>query len=205
MNIRLLLIPVVPLWFCACGNDASAPTPVTGGGQPQQVERVKSGEMFDDDSAEMLSRYGSNNPMFGAGGAQAASESGAGDFQQFQGAIAQRDFAAASYDKKAFWGDKGYAAKVYEGDLDGSRHAVAARQNGQGARENTMMSRDGGKAYAAREFESGRAREAGGERLPTTADARTVNQAERYRQPDIQDWSPQRALSVEDTKGMLGR
>lgn len=161
--------------------------------------------MFDDDSAAMLSRYGSNNPMFGTGEGQTASESGAGDFQEFQGAIAQRDFAAAKYDKKAFWGDKGYAAKVYEGNLDGSRHAVAARQNGQGARENTMMSRDGNKTYAASDFDAGRAREAGARNLSRTADAQTVNQAARYRQPDIQDWSPQRALDVEDTKGMLGR
>lgn len=191
------------LLVASCGND---PEMVAAGNDaPPTVPRVKSGEMFDDDSQAMLERYGATNPLHGRGRAPDAGEAGADQFRRYQGAIAERDAGSQDYERKAFWGSKDYAAKVYQGDLDGSRHVRTAPQNSGIARENFMVSDEGQQGFATGGYAAGAARENGAPSINRKPNDRVNNRAERYVPPEIQDWRPQRALTVEDTKGMLGR
>lgn len=205
MNTRLpeILVALSAAVLVSCAGDPSSEGADVGSGKPQEAFRVKSGEMFDDDSQAILGRYGSSNPKMSG---KEASESGAGDNKQFEGRFANREFATSEREEKAsLWGSKEYAAQVYDGNLDGSRHQTAARMADKGAREGTLISREGGRVYQAPSVSRTVAREDSGGEIRRTSDAETDARRRVFPQPVIEDWRPQRALTVEDTKGMLGR
>ena len=76
----------------------------------------------------------------------------------------------------------------------------------------TRQSRDGGKVargadrdFGTGRFEAGAAREAKGRRLAKPADAATANRRESYPEPVIVGYEEHRRMSIEETKGILGR
>jgi len=123
----------------------------------------------------------------------------------FKGKYAGKEYKTGDYAKKAWLGGKSVDRKAYQGDTDGSRFVKNSRFDGQNAREGSQSAREasqsaneGGQTYA-----TGEARETKSKALPKPVDAESSNK--RYPQPDIIDWQQQRALSIEQTKGILGR
>lgn len=201
--IQVFLLAGMSAFLSACGNEggeASSATPA-----PQQGFQQKSGDLFDDDSDKMIGRYAKTNPTMQKGGEKPAMEGGVGENKNFEGEIAKRDFAAKDYTKKSFWGSKDYAKKVYGGDMDGSRFQQGSRFNSQGARENTMASSASGSRYATGAHATSAAREGGQSNISKFSDAQTDSRQGSFQQPEITDWKNQRGLTVDDTKGMLGR
>jgi|GEM_PF-3611074 len=203
MSIRFLL-PLVPACLAllaSCGSDSESAAAV--GPQPQQAYRIKSGDGGDDDFGKIQDKYGAINARMAQGGA--AGEAGELN-AQFQGELARHEFASKNYEKKAFWGSRDYAKQVYGGDLgDGSRFQKGAREGVKMAREGTRMSREDARAFATREVEAGSARESGRTPVRTGSDAETDIRRRVYKQPEVLDLNSQRALTVEDTRRMLGR
>jgi len=192
------------LWLVSCAGDEGAEA--VADSKPQEALRVRSGELFDDDSGEILNRYGATNPMYGKGGGRGrASEAGVDDNVQFEGDFAKREFAADRYERKSFWGREDYPREAFDGDLDGSRFQTSARQQGQGAREGTMVAPADGRSYRRGEYATNAAREDGRRGPEKVADPYTAARRDSFPEPDIQDWRPKRALSIDDTRGMLGR
>ncbi|BCX50126.1 hypothetical protein HAHE_40340 [Haloferula helveola] len=188
--------------LASCGTDEVGVA--DAGASPQQGFKMKSGEMFDDDSQKILGRYGTTNPMFSNGQGGSASEASSVN-QQFTGEYSKREFQGKNYDKKSFWGRKDYAKQVYSGNLDGSRFQHGAREGSQLAREGSTTSREAGRVFATGESPTSAAREADKKGIPTNSDAETDVRRRVFQQPEVRDWRNQRALSVEDTKDMLGR
>jgi hypothetical protein len=123
-----------------------------------------------------------------------------GDYgnQRFQG---KRD-----YDKRSFWGSKDYAKQVYQGETGGGdRFLTQAREGTRGAREGTMMSRENSRGFQASEVAGGEARENRQANLSKPSDAETDVRRRVYPQPEIRNWRTQRGLTVDETRGMLGR
>ncbi len=205
MTHRLLQLALV----CSAGLVASCASE-DGSGQavaeapPAKSERIKSGDLFDDDSAAIAERFGAVNPMYTGQQRKSATESTKTN-SMFEGEFAKREFAAKDYGKKSFWGTKEYAKKVYGGDTDGSRFLKPAREGGAGAREGAMVSRESSQAYDTGSYGTGAAREAGVSGIARTSDAETDVRRRVWKQPEVRDYRNQRALSVEDTKWMLGR
>ena len=186
----------------SCGSQGGdGGTPPVGG--TQGAARVKSGEMFDDDSSEILQRYGAVNSRYS--GAQKAGEEGNRKNEEFKGEFADRSFEGKAFDKKSFWGSKDYAKQVYGGDTDGGRFLTSAREGAIDAREGGSRSRDGGKRYETGAFGTEAAKETGRGKIDRLSDAETDVRRRVFQQPEVEDWRPKRALSVEDTKAMLGR
>jgi hypothetical protein len=203
MSCRLLL-PLAPaclVLLASCGTDSGSEAAV--GPQPQQAYRVKSGDAGDDDFGRIQDKYGAINHRVASGGsADEAAQMNA----QFEGELARHEFAAKNYEKKSFWGSRDYEKKVYGGDLgDGNQFRKGAREGVQMAREGTMMSREDARAFATREVETGAAREAGRSPVRTPSDAESDIRRRVYKQPEVLDLNSQRALTVEDTRRMLGR
>ncbi len=123
----------------------------------------------------------------------------------FKGKIDKKDYKTGDYAKKSWWGsDKDYGRKSYEGNTDGSRFQTAARQDGQMARA------DGQKAKLTGPFETNTldrksAREAGASAIPRTTDASVQSQREKYVAPSVIDWREQRRMSMDQSRGILGR
>ena len=188
----------------SCGN--SNPSAEAAASSPQSAYRVKSGDLFDDDSQAMISRYGATNPNMsknGQGGGS-ATEASAVD-NHFTGEFAKREFNGKNYDKKSFWGSKDYAKKVYGGNTDGSRFRDGARESLLGAREGAMVSRESNRTHdKGRQF-GGAANENSTAGVTTQSDAQTDFRRSVFTPPPVENVQRKRALTVEDTKSILGR
>lgn len=199
---HFLALGAASLLLASCG--AGGGEGAADAGTPETGYRVKSGEMFDDDSDKMLGKYGAMNPMYGGEGDGDASEASKVN-GQFNSAYAKRDFEGKNYDRKSFWGKKDYASKVYDGGTDASRFQEGAREGGLWAREGGLVSNDTGRSYdRGREF-GGSAVENSQSKLGRPSDAETDVRRRVYKQPKVEDVQRKRALTIEDTKSMLGR
>lgn len=201
-----LLLPC--LWLAACSSgggsgdggttaDVASPTAAQG-------FRMKSGDWGDDDYGKIAEKFGTSY-QYGQNAQSQESGKFNRDNPEFKGRWQNKEFDAKPFQKKSFWGDREYAKKVYGGDTDGSRFAKTSRFDGQGANEAGVTSRDAGKNFATSDYKTAAAREAGGRKIDRTSDAETDGRRRAYPDQDIIDWRDQRALSLEQTRRMLGR
>jgi hypothetical protein len=116
----------------------------------------------------------------------------------------QKSYQAGEYAKKSWWGNKDYGRKSYDGDTDGSSFQKSSRMQGQGARE-AGGSADIPDAYQTGGYATSDAREAGRDGLAKPSDAETDIRRRVFKQPAIIDWREQRSLTLEQSKGILGR
>jgi hypothetical protein len=116
----------------------------------------------------------------------------------------KQTYQAGEYSKKSWWGNKDYGRKSYAGDTDGSRFRTSSRLQGQSARE-AGGSADIPDAYQTGGYATSAAREAGAGKLAKPSDAETDIRRRVYPQPAIVDWREQRSLTLEQSKGILGR
>ncbi len=122
----------------------------------------------------------------------------------FKGKIEKNTYKTGEYAKKSWWGSKEYEKKSYEGNTDGSRFKTAARQQGQKSRA------DGQKADLAGSFKTNTldrksARESQASAIPRTVDASVESRRSKYIAPSVIDWREQRTMSVDQSRGILGR
>jgi hypothetical protein len=123
----------------------------------------------------------------------------------FKGKYAGKEYKTGDYAKKTWLGGKSVDRKAYQGGTDGSRFVKNSRFDGQGAREGSQSAREASQSAneGSQTYATGEAREATSKTLSKPVDAESKDK--RYPQPDIIDWQQQRALSIEQTKGILGR
>lgn len=201
-----LFLSCLLLAACSNGGGSSSGTSTSDAASPTATQgfKLKSGDWGDDDYGKIAERFGTNY-QYG----QNAQGQQSGKFNrenpEFKGRWQNKEFNAQAYQKKSFWGDREYAKKVYAGNTDGSRFAKTSRFDGKGAREAGTAAHDAGKTYATNNYKTSAAREAGGKEIARTPDAETDIRRRVYSQPEIVDWKDQRALTIEETRRMLGR
>lgn len=122
----------------------------------------------------------------------------------FKGDYNKKEFKTKDISKKAWWGDTKYESKKFEGNTDGSRFQTASNLQGKGARESGANARLPG-AYKTSDYATNSANEASGTRIDRPSDAETDIRRRVYTAPSVIDWKEQRALSVGQTNGILGR
>lgn len=191
--LRLLLFPPALLALsCAGGGDGDATASEPAHKPLSQRLNEENGFVVDKDGnwvprADKRSSFESQGQTYDARKSFAVGEYKAGD-----------------YKKKSWWGGKEYERPVYQGNTDGSRFQQTSRLQGQGARE-AATAADIPRTYQTDGYATGAAREAGAAAIPKPSDAETDIRRDVFSQPEVVDWRQQRALSIEQSKGILGR
>jgi len=128
-----------------------------------------------------------------------------GESPYFKGEYHGKTYKAGEYAKKSWWGNKDYGRQSYAGDTDGSRFQQKSRLDGQSARETTGDTAKISGPYQTGNYATSAAQEAGNSRLAKPSDAVTDSRRKVYPQPEIIDWQQQRAITLDQSKGILGR
>lgn len=126
------------------------------------------------------------------------------DSPYFKGKVKTEQYKTGEYAKKSWWGSKDYGKKPYEGNTDGSRFLTKARQEGQ-------MSRDDGKAARTTDpietntLERTSARESLNPVIERPSNAVVESRRSVFKAPSVIDWKEQRSMSMDHSRGILGR
>jgi hypothetical protein len=127
-----------------------------------------------------------------------------GESPYFKGEYSGKTYKAGEYARKSWWGNKDYGRQSYEGNTDGSRFQQKSRLDGQSARETGSAAKIPG-PYQTGNYSTSAARETGKNNLAKPSDAATESRQRVYEQPEIIDWKQQRAITLDQSKGILGR
>jgi len=128
-----------------------------------------------------------------------------GESPYFKGEYGKKEaYKTGEYSKKSWWGNKDYGRETYAGDTDGSRLRKTSRLDGQGASESGSAA-DVPDPYQTGAYATSSARETSEGRLSKPTDAETNVRRRVFQQPDVIDWREQRTLSLDQSKGILGR
>ena len=118
--------------------------------------------------------------------------------------IQKKEYRAGDYSRKSFWGNKEVGRTAYTGATDGSRFQQTNRSQGQGASESGTIADVAGN-YDTGRFDTTNARETRAESITKGSNVLIEKRRKSYEQPEIISWDEQRKLSVNQSKGILGR
>lgn len=128
-----------------------------------------------------------------------------GQSPYFQGEYGKKTYQTGSYDKKSWWGGtKDYGHKKFNTTADGSRFQQTSPLTAKNAPEATAAPHTTG-TYQTGTYPTQAAREAGRKGIAKPSDTETDIRRSTYEQPEITDWRQQRSLSVDQSRGILGR
>ncbi|MGL4400138.1 MAG: hypothetical protein ACRCXD_09745 [Luteolibacter sp.] len=119
-------------------------------------------------------------------------------------AFQKTDYKTGDFAKKSWWGNKDYDRKSYSGNTDGSRFQKSSALQGETAPEAGDAARIPG-AYTTDSYVTNAAREAGNKPIERTSNSIVESREKSFQQPEIIDWREQRNLSLDQSKGILGR
>jgi hypothetical protein len=112
----------------------------------------------------------------------------------------KEQYKTGDFTTKSWWGNKGYDHKNYSGNTDGSRFEKSSGMQGKGARENGNAA-DIPDNYHTGTFATGNARESTDTRMHDSTSIARENDKDNSQF----QWNPQRSLSVEQSRSLLGR
>lgn len=127
-----------------------------------------------------------------------------GQSPYFKGEYSGKTYKAGEYARKSWWGNKDYGRQSYEGNTDGSRFQQKSRLGGQSARETGSAAKIP-ESYQTGNYATSAARETGKNHLAKPLDAATGSRQRVAEQPEITDWKQQRSITLDQSKGILGR
>ncbi len=126
------------------------------------------------------------------------------DSPYFKGDIANKSFDTGSYDKKNWSGTKDFEHKDYKTTSQNSSDRQRSMFDGKTARGDGQAYQVPA-PYRTSEYQTSDARENQGKDMDKTVDAETEWRRRVYPKPKIVDYEKQRELSVEQSRGLLGR
>lgn len=211
MNGIARLLPLLPIaCLVACSGTGGEQTAPRATEDVAAGDRMKSGELFDDDFKKIQNKFGTINPNVSKDGTYVTGKGRqVSDFNrdnpEFKGRWDGKQYKAGDYKKKSWWGDRDYAKKVYGGDTDANDLRKDSRFSGTTASERNVAARDDGKTYRTDAYATRQARENGGNRINKVSDAETDERRRVFTDPDIIPWQQQSGMTLEDTKQRMGR
>lgn len=126
------------------------------------------------------------------------------DSPYFKGNVKKEEFKTGEYAKKSWWGSKDYEKKSYEGNTDGSRFQTKATQEGQMSRYDGMAAQTSA-PYKTNTLERPTAREGQYPAIERPSNAAVESRRRVFKAPSIIDWKEQRSMSMDQSRGILGR
>lgn len=126
------------------------------------------------------------------------------DSAYFKGKVEKEQYRTGDYKKKEWRGGKIFERKRYAGNTDGSRFQTKARQDGQRLREAGKTARLPD-PYKTSTLDHQLARESSAGGITKGANARIEQARATYKAPAVIDWKEQRGMSINESRGLLGR
>ncbi|MBK1881027.1 hypothetical protein JIN85_01295 [Luteolibacter pohnpeiensis] len=148
-------------------------------------------------------RYSYSNGELGGAGSKRSEFESKGELSEATSDYAKKEYASGDFKKKAFWGNKDYSLKSYDGNTDGSQFAKASNFANKSADEGSKNVVQ--EAFATNDYGTNAANEASAKNLDKPSDAETDFRRKVYGKPKVVNWDEQRDMSVEETTGMIGR
>jgi len=196
----LLLLPVILLAACASdsGNKKTTATQQTQGARVRGID-----EWVQETSKDNGFKKDANGNLIPKSDKRSSFES-QGENANFKKDYKKSEYKTGDYTKKSWWGNKAYDSKQYAGNTDGSKFQKASDLQGKGARESGSNAKIPD-AYQTDSYATKSAREAGRDPIAKPSNDGIENRREVTVQPEIIDWRELRSLSVDQSKGILGR
>lgn len=116
----------------------------------------------------------------------------------------KQEYKTGDYAKKSWWGNKDYGSKKYPGNTDASRFQTRSKLQGKGAPEAGTQAQLHA-PYQTGDYATGAAREADTAPIRKGSNDQIENRRQTFQPPEIIDWREQRSLSMDQSKGILGR
>jgi hypothetical protein len=126
-----------------------------------------------------------------------------GQSAYFQKDFKKQDYKVGEFSKKSWWGNKEMDRKSYAGNTQATVQKNSDLQ-GKSARELGKVVNAPG-SYDTRPYGTSSARETGTGGIAKPSNDGIENRRETYQPPEIIDWRAQRSLSVDQSRGILGR
>lgn len=118
--------------------------------------------------------------------------------------VPKTEYRAGEYTKKSWWGTKDFGRNPYRGKTDASRFHTTSRYQSAGAREAGTGARLPS-PYQTGVYATNSANETNRGAIARTADAETQYRRAVFDVPAEVDYRAVRSLSIEQSKGILGR
>ncbi|MFD2257200.1 hypothetical protein ACFSSA_10980 [Luteolibacter algae] len=126
------------------------------------------------------------------------------DSPYFKGKIDKEEYKTGEVAKKSWWGNKNYQTAEYAGNTDASRFQTTARQQGQVAEASGKKS-SLTRSYETNTLDNSRARESNAAQVSRTSNSAVEARRKVFKAPSVIDWQQQREMSLEQSRGILGR
>jgi hypothetical protein len=128
-----------------------------------------------------------------------------GESAYFKGNVGKKDYKTGELSTKSWWGNKDYGSKQYSGNTSAAGIKKSSSIGDKGASETGKSAGVSNENYQTGAYATGSARESKTGNITKTTDDVTNRRRNAYPPPEIIDWREQRSLSVEQSKGILGR
>lgn len=201
MNRNVIgLLPA--FWLASCGHDNSAgsASPAARTSSTAPVHRTLE-ERCNEKVGFVQDSQGNWKPSVD----RRSSFDSIGKSPYFKGNYQTKEYRTATLKGTPWWGSKDYTTKTFsQAGADGSRFQKTARADGARSREDGMVSQADGKTVKAGDYKTGAARETKRGDIDHPADAATAARNRTFVPGDAIDWQQQRAMSLDETKSMLG-
>ena len=196
MKTRFLIL--LPPWFllASCASDSTSETRKTAATPERKPlsERINEKNGYAQDAeGNWVAQNDRRSPYESKGSTYDAKKS----FQK-------KDYKTGDFAKKSWWGNKEYDRQSYTGNTDGSRFQKSSALQDETAPEAGDAAKIPG-AYKTGSYTTNSAREAGSKPIERTSNSIVESREKSFQQPEIIDWREQRNLSLDQSKGILGR
>ncbi len=192
MKFHLLTILSPLLLLSSCASDSSADKKEATFKPFSQRMNEKNGYTQDSDG-KWVSRNDKRSQFENQGDSQFSGKS-----------FGKKEYSTGEYKKTAWAGNKQFATQDYAGNTDASRFKTSSRLQGQNARE-TGTAASIPSPYKTNRFATNSAREASNKSLAKPSNDKIENRRASYIQPKIIDWEQQRSMTMDQSRGILGR
>ncbi len=190
------LVPLVACLAVSCAKDGGTGSSAGGGTKPLSQRLNESNGFKVDSEGNWVPRND-----------RRSSFESQGESPYFKGGNPNqnKEYRTGDYARKSWWGNKDYGRSSYQGNTDAGHLRQTSRLDGQSAGETGRAARGGDDSYQTGGYRTGDARESSASRLDKPSDAETDVRRRVYQPPEIIEWSEQRKLSLEQSRGILGR
>jgi hypothetical protein len=194
--VKLVLLLPLAVLVASCADKQSAPASAADTGPKPLSQRLNESNGYEVDSNGNWVPRSNKRSSFEAQGSSA----------YFQGTNPneKKEYKAGEYSKKSWWGNKDYGRQPYQGNTDGSRFQQSSRLDGKTAPEAGSAARIPD-PYQTGTYATGSAREQSNSSLAKPSDTETDIRRRSFEQPEVIDWREQRSLTLDQSRGILGR
>ncbi len=193
ISIRHSIPCLLALALASCGGNEEPETPATGGFKPLS-QRLDESNGYTQDADGNWSPRNDKRSSFELMGQSPYATS----------TVQKNEYRTGEFNKRSWWGNKDYKTAQYQGNTDASSYQKSTKDTGKRALEGAGNPLSGGN-YTTSGYRTGAANESRTSSFQKNDNAEIEYRRDVFKQPNVVDWRQQRSLSVDQSRGLLGR